>query len=87
MAKLRPMRVVLPIVLLAGMTAEIAIAKVPPAPVTPPGLISYYSDATKANVVGQEIVTCEGARYLTWGVCTSHLNQDLFYCPPSPIEM
>ena len=72
-------------VLCTSLAMGAVVAKVPLPPVVRPGLISYYSDASKTQQVGLEIITCEGVRYFLWGTSGVYRDQELFYCLP-PIE-
>ena len=72
-------------VLCTSLAMGAVVAKVPLPPVVRPGLISYYSDASKTQQVGLEIITCEGVRYFLWGASGVYRDQELFYCQP-PIE-
>lgn len=64
-------------VLIGGVTA-----KVPSPPPKLPGIITYCSDSSMIYDVGQEIVMCSGASYVSWGYVTSYKAQEFFYCPP-----
>lgn len=66
----------------ASVAVGSAVAKVPSPPPKLPGIITYYSDFSTLHEVGQEIVICNGASYISWGYTTQYKSQEFFYCPP-----
>lgn len=72
--------------LAASLGVGIAAARVPPVPPKAPSIITYYSNSSMMYEVGQEIVMCNGASYFTWGQGSAYKTQELFYCPPPPID-
>ncbi|MEQ1511589.1 MAG: hypothetical protein ABL934_02795 [Lysobacteraceae bacterium] len=54
--------------LAASVLAGAVIAKPPPPPPAQPAVIYYFSDPARTQYVGRDVVTCEGLRYLEWGV-------------------
>lgn len=70
----------------ASVAVGAATAKVPPTPPKVPGDITYYSNSSMTVEVGREIVMCSGASYMVYGYATSFKQQDVWYCPPVPVE-
>ncbi|MCC7247470.1 MAG: hypothetical protein IT473_02495 [Lysobacter sp.] len=66
----------------ASVAVGAVTAKVTPTPPKLPGLITYYSNSSLTQDVGQEIVMCSGASYVSWGYITQYKTQEFFYCPP-----
>lgn len=59
--------------LLAISIATGAVVAKPPKPTpTEPADVYYFADAARTQYVGRDVVTCEGLRYLEWGVRTSY---------------
>ncbi len=61
---------------LALMAISIAtgavVAKPPRPPLAEPAVIYYFADAARTEYVGRDVITCEGLRYLEWGVRTQY---------------
>lgn len=59
--------------LLAVSVAAGAVIAKPPRPLpAEPAVIHYFSDPARTEYVGRDVVTCEGLRYLEWGVRTAY---------------
>ncbi|MCC7247471.1 MAG: hypothetical protein IT473_02500 [Lysobacter sp.] len=59
--------------LLAISIATGAVVAKPPKPTpTEPAYVYYFADAARTEYVGRDAITCEGLRYLEWGVRTSY---------------
>ena len=55
-----------------SVAAGAVVAKPPrPAPVEP-AYIYYFANAAMTDYVGRDVITCEGLRYLEWGVRTQY---------------
>lgn len=55
--------------LLAISIATGAVVAKPPKPApTEPAYVYYFTDAARTQYVGRDVITCEGLRYLEWGV-------------------
>ncbi|NOT89802.1 MAG: hypothetical protein HOP03_16725 [Lysobacter sp.] len=55
-----------------GAIAGAVVAKPPSPPPAQPAVIYYFTDAARTQYVGRDVVTCEGLRYLEWGVRTPY---------------